>query len=83
MPTRSAGTLRRRTATELNPPTHACRGKLWISRTSDVPFRINEVMAQNTSYITDEAGGFADWVELVNVSDERGRLRPRAHQPTQ
>ena len=52
-------------------PTDPCvSGQAWISRTSDVPFRINEVMAQNTSYITDEAGGFADWVELVNVSSE-------------
>ena len=52
-------------------PTDPCvPGQAWISRTSDVPFRINEVMAQNTSYITDEAGGFADWVELVNVSSE-------------
>ena len=52
-------------------PTDPCvPGQAWISRTSDVPFRLNEVMAQNTSYITDEAGGFADWVELVNVGDE-------------
>ena len=52
-------------------PTDPCvPGQAWLSRTSDVPFRINEVMAQNTSYITDEAGGFADWVELVNVGEE-------------
>jgi spore coat protein H len=52
-------------------PTDPCvPGQAWISLTSDVPFRLNEVMAQNTSYITDEAGGFADWVELVNVGDE-------------
>ena len=52
-------------------PTDPCvPGQAWISRTPDVPFRINEVMAQNTSYITDEAGGYADWVELVNVGDD-------------
>ena len=49
-------------------PTDPCvPAPVWISRASDVPFRINEVMALNSSFITDEAGGYADWVEIVHV----------------
>ena len=52
-------------------PTDPCiPGQAWISRSTNVPFRLNEVMALNTSYISDDAGGFADWVELVNVGEE-------------
>ena len=31
--------------------------------------RINELMADNVSTLTDEAGSFEDWVEIVNDSD--------------
>ena len=56
-------------------PTDPCvPGQVWISRATHVPFRINELMSQNTSYITDEAGGHADWVELVNVSDNAANV---------
>ena len=56
-------------------PTDPCvPQQAWVSRTTDVPFRINEVMAQNTSFIADNAGGYADWVELVNVSDEAANV---------
>ena len=51
-------------------PTDPCVPRqAWISRATDVPFRINEFMALNNSFVTDEAGGYADWVEIVNVGD--------------
>ena len=30
---------------------------------------MNEVMALNNTFVTDEAGGYADWVEIVNVGN--------------
>lgn len=37
--------------------------------TSDSPLVINELMASNNSTIQDEAGAFADWLEIYNPSD--------------
>jgi len=37
--------------------------------TSD-PLRLNELMASNDTTAADEAGQFADWIELYNSSDE-------------
>ena len=52
-------------------PTDPCTpASAWISYASDVPLRLNEVMALNTSFIADNAGGFADWVEVINVQPE-------------
>ena len=42
---------------------------MWISSSQEVPFRLNEVMALNNTFVTDEAGGYADWVEIVNVGN--------------
>ena len=51
-------------------PTDPCApGQVWISRSQEVPFRLNEVMALNNTFVTDEAGGYADWVEIVNVGN--------------
>ena len=56
-------------------PTDPCvPGQAWISRATDIPFRINELMAQNTAFITDDAGGFADWAEIVNVGETSSNL---------
>ncbi|MAE70610.1 MAG: hypothetical protein CME06_09095 [Gemmatimonadetes bacterium] len=33
------------------------------------PLRINEFMADNESTVTDEAGEYEDWIELVNIAD--------------
>ena len=51
-------------------PTDPCvPSSAWISHASDVPFKLNELMALNNSFVTDEVGGYADWVEIVNVSE--------------
>ena len=51
-------------------PTDPCVPQpVWISYAEDVPFRLNEVMALNGNFITDDAGGYADWVEIVHVGD--------------
>ena len=51
-------------------PTDPCVPQpVWISYAEDVPFRLNEVMALNGNFITDEAGGYADWVEIVHVGE--------------
>ena len=51
-------------------PTDPCVPQpVWISHAEDVPFRLNEVMALNGNFITDEAGGYADWVEIVHVGN--------------
>lgn len=36
----------------------------------DVPVRLNELMASNSSSITDEDGDHSDWIELHNFGDE-------------
>ncbi len=33
------------------------------------PLRINEFMADNETTVTDEAGEYEDWIELVNIAD--------------
>ena len=51
-------------------PTDPCVPQpVWISYAEDVPFRLNEVMALNSNFITDEAGEYADWVEIVHVGE--------------
>ena len=51
-------------------PTDPCvPAQAWISRAPNNPFRLNEVMALNSTFVTDEAGGYADWVEIVNTGD--------------
>ena len=51
-------------------PTDPCvPAQAWISRAPNNPFRLNEVMALNSTFATDEAGGYADWVEIVNTGD--------------
>ena len=51
-------------------PTDPCvPSSAWVSHATDVPFKLNELMALNNSFIADEAGGFADWVEILNDSD--------------
>jgi hypothetical protein len=51
-------------------PTDPCvPSSAWISHASDVPFKLNELMALNNSFVTDEVGGYADWVEIVNLSE--------------
>jgi len=45
----------------------------WISRFGPPDFpmlRINELMADNDSVVSDEAGEFDDWLELVNIGTE-------------
>ncbi len=37
---------------------------------ADAPVRINELMARNSSTMSDPAGGFDDWIELYNWSDQ-------------
>ena len=39
----------------------------WTSISAN-PMRINELMANNTTVITDELGEFEDWIELFNTS---------------
>jgi len=51
-------------------PTDPCVPQpVWISYAEDVPFRLNEVMALNGNFVTDDAGGYADWVEIVHVGN--------------
>lgn len=37
---------------------------------SESPLRINEIMADNITYIPDEDGDYCDWIEIYNNSDE-------------
>lgn len=48
-------------------PTSPCVPQhVWISWSPDVPFLLNEVMALNNSFLFDEAGGAADWLEVFH-----------------
>ncbi|ASB48670.1 CotH kinase family protein [Alkalitalea saponilacus] len=37
--------------------------------------RINEVMASNSSTISDEDGSFEDWIEIINIGDQTINLK--------
>lgn len=43
--------------------------------TVDSPVLLNEVMASNSSAVCNEYGEYADWIEIINVSDETINLK--------
>ena len=51
-------------------PTDPCvPAQAWISHAEQVPFRLNEVMALNSTFLADEAGGYGDWAEIVHTGE--------------
>ena len=48
---------------------------LGIRKEKPISIHINEVMAENGSYIPDEDGEYVDWIELYNPGDESVSLK--------